>query len=67
MSPDTDKLPESERLALAREAFQRYYTRCFWFMRKDLDISPADLPAIAEGLRKHGGREGFLLAAKLCP
>lgn len=59
-------LSQPEKLALARDVFRRFHAQCFWYMRKDLTISAADLPAIAEGLRKNGGREGFLLAAKLC-
>ena len=54
------------RLALAQQAFERFYTRCFWFMREDLLVGEEDLEAIIRGLRAHGDREAFLLAAKLC-
>jgi hypothetical protein len=36
-------------------------------MRPDAKITLADLPEIARGLRQHGGRKGFLRAARLCP
>ena len=60
-------LDETERLQLARQAFANYYARCFWFVRKDLEVGVGDIPEIARGLRLHGGRQGFMLAARLCP
>ena len=55
-----------ERLALAQQAFERFHTRCFWFMREDLRVGEEDIEAIIRGLRFHGNREAFLIAAKLC-
>ena len=60
-------LSEIERLQLARQAFADNYARCFWYMRRDLEIGIGDIPEIARGLRLHGGRQGFILAARLCP
>lgn len=54
------------RLREAQRAFRRFHSRCFWYLRADLKVSQADVPEIIRGLRKNGGREGFLLAAKLC-
>ena len=54
------------RLALAQQAFERFHARCFWFMREDLRVGEQDLEAIIRGLRAHGDREAFLLAARLC-
>ena len=62
-----DTLNETERLQLARQAFADNYVRCFWYMRRDLEIGVGDIPEIARGLRLHGGRQGFILAARLCP
>jgi hypothetical protein len=59
-------LPTAERLALAQQAFNRFHTRCFWFMREDLRVSEEDIEAIIHGLRNHGNREAFLIAARLC-
>lgn len=50
----------------ARRAYREFYAQCFWYLRADLEITLADVPVIAEGLRKNGGRRGFLLAAELC-
>ena len=55
-----------ERLALAQQAFTRFHTRCFWFMREDLRVGEEDLEAVIRGLRAHGNREAFLIAARLC-
>ena len=54
------------RVREVRRAFQRYHAQCFWYMPLDLTIGLADVPEIARGLRQHGGRDGFLLAADLC-
>jgi hypothetical protein len=59
-------LPSPERLALAQQAFERFHTRCFWFMRDDLPLGEEDIDAIIRGLRSHGNREAFLIAARLC-
>lgn len=58
----------AERLALAREAFRLFRTRCFWFLRPDLEVTAAHLPLIVRGLRLNGGHAGVLMAARLlCP
>lgn len=67
MEQSTKMLSETERLQLARQAFADYYTQCFWYLRRDLEIGVGDIPEIARGLRLHGGRPGFILAARLCP
>jgi hypothetical protein len=65
-SPDSVPLAAPDRLALARQAFARFHTRCFWFMREDLQIGEAEIETIIRGLRAHGNRQAFLIAAKLC-
>ncbi|AKJ63747.1 hypothetical protein L21SP4_00467 [Kiritimatiella glycovorans] len=54
------------RVREAQKAFHRYYARCFWYMRDDLRVTLSDVPEIVRGLRQYGGREGYLLAEKLC-
>ena len=54
------------RVREARRAFRLYHAQCFWHLRKDLTITKDDVPAVVDGLRKHGGRKGFLLASRLC-
>lgn len=65
LSPEVAR--EMVRIREARRAFQRFHAQCFWYMPADLTIHAGDIPDIARGLREHGGREGFLLAEKLCP
>ena len=55
-----------ERIRAARQAFRRFHTQCFWYLREDMPVTQEDIPEIGRGLRHNGGREGFLLAAKLC-
>lgn len=55
-----------DKLAQAQKAFEKFYARCFWYMRPDLKVGEQDLPSIIEGLRKYGNREAFLIAAELC-
>jgi hypothetical protein len=54
------------RLREARRAFRRFHSQCFWYMNEDMEITLVDVPEIVRGLRQHGGRQGYLLAAKLC-
>jgi BrnA antitoxin of type II toxin-antitoxin system len=54
------------RVARAQRLFEQYHAQCFWHMRPDLIVTEADVPAIVDGLRTHGGRAGFLAAADLC-
>jgi hypothetical protein len=54
------------RVERAQLLFEQYRAQCFWHMRPDLVVTDADLPAIVEGLRVHGGRAGFLAAEELC-
>jgi hypothetical protein len=59
-------LTKPEKLALAQQAFERFHSRCFWFMRRDAQITEPEIPYICERLRADGGRPGFRLAAQIC-
>ena len=50
----------------ARRAFRRFRATCFWSYRSDLVIHSADVPWVAEQPMKHGNREAWRVAAKLC-
>lgn len=54
------------RVREARRAFREFHAQCFWYLRPDLPISLDDIPEIVRGLRRNGGRKGFLVAARLC-
>ena len=64
LSPDQAR--NMVRIREAQRAFHRFYAQCFWYLRQDMKVTSADIPEIVRGLRQNGGREGFLLAAKLC-
>jgi hypothetical protein len=64
LSPDNAR--NMVRVREARRAFKVFRAQCFWYLREDLNVTLADIPEIADGLRRNGGRKGFLLAARLC-
>ena len=72
MSPPTTTLlsasrplPADERLEFANRLYREYHARCFWHSPRDLVISEDLIPLVIKGLRKHGGRRGFILAGQL--
>ena len=62
----TEDARDMVRVREARRAFRHFHAQCFWHLREDLKVTLGDLPEIVRGLRQHGGRAGFLRAAKLC-
>ncbi len=53
------------RIREARKLFRTNYITCFWWARPDLIIRAEDVAWVADGLRKHGGREAWRAAARL--
>ena len=53
------------RVREARRAFRAFHAQCFWYLRPDLVATLDDVPEIVRGLRRHGGRKGLLIAARL--
>jgi hypothetical protein len=49
----------------ARKLYRRHHVTCFWWARPDLTIRMGDVAWVADGLRKHGGRDGWRAAARL--
>jgi hypothetical protein len=54
------------RVREARRAFRKFHAQCFWYLREDMPVTKETIPEIVRGLRQNGGREGYLLAEKLC-
>lgn len=54
------------RVREARRAYRRFHSQCFWSYAPDLRITPDDVPWVAEQLRRHGGRESWDVAGRLC-
>jgi hypothetical protein len=58
---------EMVRVREARRAYRRFHASCFWSFDPGYRIGPADVAWVAEQLRRHGGREAWEIARKLCP
>jgi hypothetical protein len=62
--------PETARVMVcvreARRMYRRFHARCFWSFDPDYSIGPSDVFWVAEQLRKHGGRDAWEAARKLC-
>ncbi len=65
-TPAPAEARDAARVREARRAFRDYHAQCFWYLRPDMPVTLGDVPEIVRGLRRHGGRKGFLLAARLC-
>jgi len=63
---DPEAARDMVRVREARRAFRRFRATCFWSYRPDLVIGIADVPWVAGQLRKHGNREAWRVAARLC-
>lgn len=55
------------RVREARRAYRRFHASCFWSYRPDLEVGPEDVEWVARTLKKHGGREAWEVAQRLCP
>ena len=54
------------RVREARRLYRRFHAKCFWSFDPDYRIGPSDVAWIAEQLRKHGGRDAWEVASRLC-
>lgn len=61
-----DQARDMVRVRDARRAYRRFHSQCFWSYAPDLRITLADVPWVAEQLRRHGGREAWDVASRLC-
>ena len=54
------------RVREARRMYRRFHAECFWSFDLDYRIGPSDIAWVTEQLRKHGGRDAWEAAGKLC-
>ncbi len=54
------------RVREARRLYRRYFAECFWSFDPDYLVGLSDIAWVAEQLRKHGGREAWRHASRLC-
>jgi hypothetical protein len=57
---------EMVRVREARRAYRRFHAECFWSFDPAYRVGPSDVAWVAEQLRKHGGRDAWETARKLC-
>ena len=57
---------EMVRVREAGRIFRRFHDLCFWSAPTDLEITRNDVDWVAEQLRKHGGKAGWVAAQRLC-
>jgi len=54
------------RVREARRAYRSFHAECFWSFDPEYRIRSSDIAWVAEQLRKHGGRDAWETAGKLC-
>ena len=54
------------RVREARRMYRRFHAECFWSFDPDYRVGLSDVGWVAEQLRKHGGRDAWEAAGKLC-
>lgn len=65
LAPGTAK--EMVRVREARRAYRRFHSRCFWSFDPDYAVGPGDVSWVVQQLRKHGSRDAWEVARRLCP
>jgi hypothetical protein len=64
LSPDTAR--NMVRVREARRVYRKLHAKCFWSFDPDYRIGPSDIDWVVEQLRKHGGRNEWEIASRLC-
>jgi hypothetical protein len=64
LDPETAK--SMVRVREARRLYRRFHAACFWSYDPAYRVGLSDIAWVAEQLRRHGGREAWDLASKLC-
>lgn len=65
-SLDSETARAMVRVREARRMYRRFHTRCFWSYDPDYRVGPTDVAWVADQLRRHGGRDAWEAARKLC-
>ena len=65
-SLDPETARSMVRVREARRAYRRFHAECFWSFDPRYRIGPADVAWVAGQLRKHGGRDAWDAASRLC-
>ena len=54
------------RVREARRAYRHFHAECFWSYDPSYRVKSSDISWVVEQLRKHGGRDAWDVASKLC-
>lgn len=54
------------RVREARRLYRRFHAQCFWSFDPGYRIGKDDVAWVTEQLRKHGGRDAWDAAVRLC-
>lgn len=50
----------------ARRAYRRFHAECFWSFDPGYRVAAEDVAWVADQLRRHGGREAWMVGERLC-
>ncbi len=54
------------RVREARRAYRRFHAECFWSFDPGYRVGLQDVAWVADQLRRHGGREAWMVGERLC-
>ena len=63
---DSETARAMVRVREARRLYRQFHAECFWSFDPDYRIGLSDIAWVAEQLRKHGGRDAWETARRLC-
>jgi len=64
---DSETARSMVRIREARRAYRKFHAACFWSYPPDLEIGADEVGWVARTLMKHGNREAWEVAQRLCP
>ena len=64
LDPETAR--DMVRVREARREYRRFHAKCFWSYDPDYRVRLSDVAWVAEQLCRHGGRDAWDAARKLC-
>jgi hypothetical protein len=56
---------EMVAVRLARSAFRKFFSQCFWSSPPDLEITPQNVPWVADQLRRNGNMAAWRAASRI--
>ncbi len=63
---DSETARDMVRVREARKAYKRFYSRCFWSSPPSLTSGLKDVDWVCDRLKRHGDRQAWETATKLC-